>query len=46
MRGMGKRLNKDGFIIVAICCHCIVGVVFVFRKIGEKIMRKVAGNFS
>jgi hypothetical protein len=45
MRGMGKKITMDGFTIVAICCHCIVGVVFLFRKIGEKIMRKVAGNF-
>jgi hypothetical protein len=45
MRGMGKNLNKDGFVIVPICCHCIVGVVFLFRKVGGKIMRKVVGNF-
>jgi len=45
MRGMGKKLNKDGFVIVPICCHYIVGVVFLFRKVGEKIMKKVVGNF-
>jgi len=45
MRGMGKKINKDGIIIVAICCHCIVGVVFLFTKLGEKIIRKVVGNF-
>jgi hypothetical protein len=45
MRGMGKKLNKDGIIIVAICSHCIVGVVFLFTKLGEKIIRKVVGNF-
>jgi hypothetical protein len=44
MRGMGKKLNKDGFVIVAICCHCIVGVVFLLRKVGEKIMRKLWGT--
>ncbi len=45
MRRMGKKLNKDGFVIVPINCHCIVGVVFHFRKVGEKIMRKKIGNF-
>jgi len=45
MRGMGKKLNKDRIIIFAICSHCIVGVVFLFTKVGEKIMRKVVGNF-
>jgi hypothetical protein len=45
MRGMGKKLNKDGFAILPINCHCIVGVVFHFRKVGEKIMRKKIGNF-
>jgi hypothetical protein len=45
MRGMGKKLNKDGFVIVPICCHCIGGVVFLFRKVEEKIMRKLVGNF-
>jgi hypothetical protein len=45
MRGMGKNSNKDGFVIVAIYCHCIVGVVFLFRKVGEKIMKKLVGNF-
>jgi len=45
MRGMGKKLNKDGFLIVPICCDCIVGVIFLFRKVGGKIMRKVVGNF-
>jgi len=38
---MGKKLNKDGFLIVAIC---IVGVVVLFRKVGEKIMRKLWGT--
>jgi len=45
MRGMGKKINKDGIIIVAICSQCIVGVVFLFTKVGEKFMRKVVGNF-
>jgi hypothetical protein len=35
---MGKKLNKDGIMIVAIFCHCIVGVVFLFRKVGGEIM--------
>jgi len=45
MRGMGKKLNKDGLVIVPICYHCIVGVVLLFRKVGGKIMKKMVGNF-
>ncbi len=41
---MCKQLNKDGFVIVPICCHCIVGVAFLFRKVGGKIMRKRWGT--
>jgi hypothetical protein len=35
MKGLGTKINKNRFVIVPICCHCIVGVVLLFQKWGE-----------